>query len=238
MPYKWVDPEVAISYFGVKVYHVYKSDNIDDKLQHIFTTNIGGTDGHDNYEFDIRDLDEWNERSEWSDTEFRLEFALRSAIENQSLELPDGVSYTSKIGSFNWYTMHPDQFISNLSCAAKNAIGDNLIKLERMFPHLVKSMVIYNNGCVVPGDVINPHHYMLKLKCSQYNTDEDVQQGSFFWYLYRSGSFVTYMANAINYTSDEYRVIIKKEYPQMIAAYNMPDWHKAPPSFQPYYNAR
>lgn len=33
MPYVWVKPKVALAHRGVKVYHVYKNDNVDEGVR-------------------------------------------------------------------------------------------------------------------------------------------------------------------------------------------------------------
>jgi hypothetical protein len=55
MPYRWVDPEFALEHKGVKVYHVYKDDDIRDPLVYWFTTDINHVEGCAG-ELDVRDL--------------------------------------------------------------------------------------------------------------------------------------------------------------------------------------
>lgn len=60
MPYthEWVDPEVALEYKGCKIYHVYKHDEIDNKLTYWFTTDPEAESEGDPYSFDIRNIDD------------------------------------------------------------------------------------------------------------------------------------------------------------------------------------
>ena len=61
--------------------------------------------------------------------------------------------------------------------------------------------------------------------------------GSFNWYLYNSGSFVTAMAKCITLADDYNIESIKKIYPQMVEAYRMKDWNYAPKNYFPSYDS-
>jgi len=61
--------------------------------------------------------------------------------------------------------------------------------------------------------------------------------GCFEWYLRQSGSFVVAQANAICRADKENLERIRRAFPQMIAAWEMPCWFDIPPSFEAVYNA-
>ena len=50
MPYRWVEPEVFVEHNDVMIFHCYRHDMADDRLEYWYTT-----DG-DTEEFDVRDL--------------------------------------------------------------------------------------------------------------------------------------------------------------------------------------
>jgi hypothetical protein len=57
MPFssEWIEPEIALEYKGVTVYHVYKNDDWNNgRLQYWFTMKQGGYDCQD--DFDVRSL--------------------------------------------------------------------------------------------------------------------------------------------------------------------------------------
>lgn len=65
MPYQheWVEPELYLEHKGVKVYHSYKDDEFDQRLEYHFQVQIReGTTEDDMHEFDVRDLVQrnWN----------------------------------------------------------------------------------------------------------------------------------------------------------------------------------
>lgn len=50
MPYRWVEPEVFVEHEGVMVFHCYRHDMADDRLEYWYTTDSDPED------FDVRDL--------------------------------------------------------------------------------------------------------------------------------------------------------------------------------------
>jgi len=62
--------------------------------------------------------------------------------------------------------------------------------------------------------------------------------GTFNWYLFQSGKFVTLMAKAIQAADDENKEKIRKVFPQMVAANECHSWDIVPEGFsEPKYNA-
>ena len=66
---------------------------------------------------------------------------------------------------------------------------------------------------------------------------EQYKPGSFNWYLFKSGSFVTTMANAIQRADGENKERLRLAFPQMCAAHDCPSWDTVPEGFDPKYNA-
>ena len=58
MPYKWVMPELFVSYKGVKVYRTYHGGEPEDRADYWFTTipTNDDLDGRDEGHFDVRDI--------------------------------------------------------------------------------------------------------------------------------------------------------------------------------------
>lgn len=81
MPYttEWTEPDLFLEHNGVKVYHTYKDDHVDQGLMHYgFTLNEYDDEEH----FDVRDLKTWGH-----DDDVRK--ALILAIESGELQSPD-----------------------------------------------------------------------------------------------------------------------------------------------------
>lgn len=90
MPYSWITPNIFMEYKGMVVYHTYKSDMIDNVRQYWFTLNILSTDDKNEYDFDVRDLDQiMLHGKNWRD----YERIIANAIDHHKLELPSGVKY-------------------------------------------------------------------------------------------------------------------------------------------------
>jgi hypothetical protein len=78
MPYIWTEPEEAITYRGVSVYHVYKDGWRDcGRREFLYTTDITENSG----QFDIRDLTGYQEGEDHA-------VILRKAVENGELTAP------------------------------------------------------------------------------------------------------------------------------------------------------
>jgi hypothetical protein len=65
----------------------------------------------------------------------------------------------------------------------------------------------------------------------------DENPGSFNFYLYKSGLFVTTMAQAIQHADQENKERIRKAFPQMVAAHECRSWDDVPFNFKPVYNS-
>jgi hypothetical protein len=75
MPYttpEWVEPEVALEYNGVTIYHVYKNDELDIRLTYWFTTSW---EEREHADFDVRDIPGWDNKKE------NIEDTLKLAID-------------------------------------------------------------------------------------------------------------------------------------------------------------
>jgi hypothetical protein len=64
-----------------------------------------------------------------------------------------------------------------------------------------------------------------------------MKPGSFNWYLYRSGTFVTLMASAIQRADRSNKDLLRKSFPQMCAAHDCNSWDEVPEGFEPVYDA-
>ena len=53
MPYQWVEPDLFMKYQGIRVYHVYKDDDLNLPLEFWYQTD---TVNGQTLEFDVRDL--------------------------------------------------------------------------------------------------------------------------------------------------------------------------------------
>lgn len=56
MPYKWVDPEVALEHQGVKIYHTYKSNEVDQGTSTFWYGWSTDCDNSGTNSFDVREL--------------------------------------------------------------------------------------------------------------------------------------------------------------------------------------
>jgi len=91
MPYRWVNPTVFYRYKGIKIYYAYNDGWENDPYQNIYTTDVLENTGDDgDYEFDVREL---KSPIIISDNRASHKEAIRWAIKNKKLELPEGVSY-------------------------------------------------------------------------------------------------------------------------------------------------
>jgi hypothetical protein len=61
--------------------------------------------------------------------------------------------------------------------------------------------------------------------------------GSFNWYLFMSGEFVTLMAKAIQRADGDNKERLRIAFPQMCAAHDCYSWDEVPKGFDPKYNA-
>ena len=75
MPYVWADPEVAISNETRTIYHAYKNDYMDSRLEYWFSM-----DGASETEFDIRETKVWSESQDAPDPVIA---ALRKVLESE-----------------------------------------------------------------------------------------------------------------------------------------------------------
>lgn len=92
MPYKTinVNPELFIEHNGVKVYHTYKNDCLDEGVRiYWFTTSEGcgesecscDEQGACLHVFDVRDLESWVAPEEFAQTRDAAVKAIKAAIE-------------------------------------------------------------------------------------------------------------------------------------------------------------
>jgi hypothetical protein len=94
MPYstQWVEPELLLDHQGVKVYRVYKNDELEQGAQEYhFTLDPEDEDAYESTEtFDVRDLSTWKAASTWTkgDLARSREMAIKQAIETEELRLP------------------------------------------------------------------------------------------------------------------------------------------------------
>ena len=63
-------------------------------------------------------------------------------------------------------------------------------------------------------------------------------EGSFNWYLHRSGDFVKAIAVAIQRADPVNQATLALAFPQMVAAFEYHLWDEAPADFDPHYQAR
>jgi len=238
MPYKWVEPDLYLEYFGVRIFHAYDDEWYDQPLSYWFTTS--SLDDSQGWWFDARDyvsvVNIAASRDEHCIDNIALKEGIMRAIELQELKLPvdEGVDYSFKRGSFNWYVNHPGEFIQSLSKAIMKADMGNRSKLNKIYRHAMLANATGNWDKIVDGNIID-EPLGDNTKVSAINPENPVR-GCFFWYLYHSGSFVTHMANVIRYADNNNRELIRTVYPQMVAAYDLSNWNQIPENFSPVYN--
>lgn len=240
MPFKWVEPDLYLKYFGVRIFHVYDDGWYTVPLNNWFTTSIIE---EDEWEFDARELDELSEvnlaagRKGGCDSDIAIKEAVMRAIELQTIDLPVGndVDYPFKRGSFNWYLNHPGIFVQSLSGAVVAADPSNMVRFEKIYEHITVSRNTESWDKICEGEVIN-EPLDNKIKGSSIGKMY-INHGSFYWYLHQSGAFVTHMANAIINADNNNRELIREVYPQMVAAYDLNNWNVAPDSFAKVYDA-
>lgn len=241
MPYQWIKPELVFSYFGVSIFRTYRRGFYVDPYQYNFTT--CDFNDEEEYQFDARELGEWHEYiaahgkiKEGGTYENHMHNVIKMAIEHQTLNMPvPDADYPDKRGSFDWYTNHPNSFMKSLSCAVMQADMDNKAKLDEIYRHMILSNSSGNWSKVHDGSIVDAP---IKPYIRTTNTEaEDPAGGCFFWYLKRSGSFVTHMANAISFADEKNLEIIRQVYPQMVAAYERINWNDAPDGFSKVYSA-
>lgn len=235
MPYQWIEPERAFQYFGVSIYCSYKNNDINNKEKYRFTTAKHEDFESHIYEFDIRDFGAWeSEGPEVGDV-------VKWLIEHQTLKMPTrlGIDYPFKRGSFDWYENHPDVCINRLSKAMIHADRVNKTKMYRMFIHMGNAHQMESwSTTYLKGHVLDaPKTRLTKGRRQLRGESKKTDEGSFFWHLSMSGSFVRNLANAIFYGDRNIVGLICTEYPQMVAASECEDFHKSPNFFTPVYNA-
>jgi len=234
MPYKWVEPELFMSYFGVNIYNAYKDNDISKKEKYFFTTDVHEDVEESVYIFDVSTFP-W-----WKDSGYSVQLSIERAIDQQMLKIPNrhGVDYPFKRGSFNWYVEHPNKCINQLAHAIMKADMENMIKMCRLFTHMgyAHKMRSWYTPCLKGYVLDAPKEILFKKNHTVDEAYKYAGHGSFFWYLYKSGSFVTCLANAILHGDQNIVKTISTEYPQMVAAAQCENWNKAPICFCPVYN--
>jgi hypothetical protein len=66
----------------------------------------------------------------------------------------------------------------------------------------------------------------------------EMEFGSFNWYLKLGGSFVQALATLVMYADLHNLARLRTIYPQVVVAFECPDWNIAPEGFAPDYLAR
>jgi hypothetical protein len=97
MPYitTWVEPEVFMVHKGIKVYHVYMNDEIEQgSSRYWYTTNAEQRDdAEDSFEFDVRRLGTWtadlSKLDYYGDEETKeIIDAIAAALDSGELKVP------------------------------------------------------------------------------------------------------------------------------------------------------
>ena len=83
MPLEWKEPEEFLEFDGVKIFHTYKDDLSDIPQSYWYST--CDTDVDSEYEFDVRDLPEYDARRDVGNFDEHRK-AIRAAISAGLLE--------------------------------------------------------------------------------------------------------------------------------------------------------
>lgn len=135
-------------------------------------------------------------------------------------------------GSFEWYQTIDDKFMKNLCGSVMRADINNRRKLSKIFPHIVSA----NLECswLSPPDTDYPITINVNRLIDDPKMPEscNFKHGSFNRYLFMSGHFVTFMSRVVFYADPHNIELIKLQYPQMVAAFQLENWEEAPPGFK------
>ena len=138
--------------------------------------------------------------------------------------------------SFNELASSDSPFIRMLADVVSFADMSNIRKLNTIYPAAVAA-----KGCVSFDDIPVGKFPVIFNKLEEaefkHNCESSHNEGSFYWYLFYSGHFVSAMARLIRLADTKNRKLIGEAYPQMVAAFDMPDWSVAPKGFKPEYNS-
>jgi hypothetical protein len=136
---------------------------------------------------------------------------------------------------FNFYLSNKNPFFKYLGEAVSCADLLNKAKLYSIFSAVVAATTLksYDDELEEYEDITNT----IPENIRQYVIGKKREQGSFAWYLFNSGHFVTSMAKLITYCDLKNLDLISKVYPQMIAAFYMDDWDVAPTGFDKTYDS-
>ena len=92
MPLKSVDAEVFYRFRGVKIYHVYKNDDVEDICRDYLFSTVSWSQDDSEYTFDIRDIPRFGaikrRKGEDSDDKALLRLAISEGWLKQD-EIPD-----------------------------------------------------------------------------------------------------------------------------------------------------
>lgn len=132
-------------------------------------------------------------------------------------------------GSFDWYESMKDQFLSYLVRAIHHADQFNLRRLRQVFPHIIMAHDEHDWSKAPKTELEIVMNDTLANPEKKESTES--ANGSFNWYLYRSGHFVTFMANAILYADAVNLEILRPAYPQMASAFELDNWDICPSGF-------
>ena len=137
-----------------------------------------------------------------------------------------------EFGSYDWYSKLQDPFYQHMVQAINHADGPNMDLLVNAVPNM-------------DGWDRRP------FSCTDIDINDDVKyiereapselkcvSGSFNWYRFRSGHFVTYMTKVIMHADGEMKQRIYKAFPQMVAAFELDNWDMSPIGFiSPSYDS-
>lgn len=134
---------------------------------------------------------------------------------------------------FNYYLDNECIFIRSLAQAFCMAIDENIYKLSQEYPAIAAAKSI-GNWDKEPSERFKGVCYNendIPKRKKHPKTTRMPWQGSFWWYLNHSGSFVTTIANIIMIADKKNLEKIMAIYPQMVAAFECDNWSFPPEGF-------
>lgn len=146
-------------------------------------------------------------------------------------------------GTFGWYMGISVPIVQMMVRATMIADVNNKENLRKFIPDIVAAYEEFidctrGTGVVNYPDICHRECYKQKdldqIKVKRYGNPE---QGSFNWYLHRSGNFIKLVANIILRAQDDLLNKIDDVFPQMVAAYREDIWDRCPDGFEAVYNA-
>jgi hypothetical protein len=67
--------------------------------------------------------------------------------------------------------------------------------------------------------------------------DGFAERGSLEWHLHLGGDFLKALCRTVQLADEENLARLRRAFPQVVAAWEQHSWFKAPPGFDPVYNA-